>query len=295
MSNTLTQKKPPTADTLACPHLGQYGLVDKDTGEIVQLPCNRYSCNVCGKRKAYKLQKALELRFGIYDYVRLFTFTYRTTIFANPAHAIAMSSEIWRRFINNLRRDKTASKKIRNFQYVRLIEFTKRDYPHYHVLFNMYMPRALLQKHWNHAINVVMYQRGYNGSVNAKGMKTTKNAARYVVKYVLKTATTFDERIGKYFSWKRCKLKLYTKSGDMKLFYESCSLSNWEFVILQFFNASGDLINTAYGQHPQKLLDFYDNLPPPEQNSPHNFPQAQNIDWNFENNYNEYINSLNLN
>lgn len=260
-----------------CPNLGVYHIVNTKTGEIVQLPCNTYACPVCGERKAFKLQKALEAKFECFDYVRMFTFTFRTSVFFNQKHAIIRASEIWRRFINNVRRDKRLNAKLRNFQYVKLIEFTKRDYPHYHVLCDRYMPVKILSEHWNHAINTVCNNHGYNGSVNAKGMKSSKQAARYVTKYVLKTAREFKGKLDKYFSFKRNKLKLYTKSSLMKLFYPKSSLDHWEFIILPDFTTGQNLIYKGYCQLPQKLRTFLESLPPPDNKNEYSLITLENF------------------
>lgn len=292
---TSAAKKPTKQAKLVCPNLGIYHIVNTRTGELVQLPCKRYSCPSCGPKKAYKLKKALINKFECFDYVRMFTFTFRTSIFANPQHCINRSSEIWRRFINNVRRDKTLHKSLRNFQYVRLIEFTKRGYPHYHVLVDRYLPVQILANHWRHAINVVCRNSGYNGSVNAKGIKTAKNAAAYVVKYVLKTANEFDINIGKYFEHKRCKLKLYTKSALMKLFFPSSSIDKWEFIILWELATAQNLINKPIAQLPEDFLLFSSDLPPPsdkyiemmEREAQNDYLRSQQ----FEISYNNYINN----
>ena len=291
---TSAVKKPPKRTNSVCPHLGIYHIVNTATGELVQLPCKRYSCPSCGPKKAYKLKKALINKFECFDYVRMFTFTFRTTIFANPQHCILRSGEIWRRFLNNVRRDKTLHKSLRNFQYVRLVEFTKRGYPHYHVLTDRYLPVQILHNHWNHAINVVCRNRGYNGSVNAKGIRTAKNAAAYVVKYVLKTAQDFETNIGKYYEHRRGKLKLYTKSALMKLFYPSSSIDKWEFIILWELATAQNLINKPLAQLPDEFALFSTSIPPPSDKFLEMMEREEKIQQELSNQYElsflEYIN-----
>lgn len=260
---TSSPKKPPKRLKVVCPNLGMYHIVNTRTGELVQLPCKRYACPSCGPKKAYKLRKALQNKFECFDYVRMFTFNYRTTIFANPTHANKRSGEIWRRFINNVRRDKTLHHSLRNFQYVKIVEFTKSGYPHYHVLVDRYLPIQILANHWRHAINVVCRNSGYNGSVNAKGIKTAKNAAYYVVKYVMKTANDFEGNLDKLFEYKRCKLKLYTKSSLMKLFFPYSSIDRWEFVILWELSTLRNLTCKPLAQLPEDWALFCANAPPP--------------------------------
>lgn len=258
-----THKSHKKKSDAVCPNLGIYHIVNTTTGEIVQLPCKRYACPTCGPRKAYKLRKAIEAKFDCVDYVRLFTFNFRTTIFANPKHAILRASEVWRRFINNVRRDKSLHHSLRNFQYIRLIEFTKAGYPHYHVLTDRYLPVNILANHWRHAINIVCHNTGYNGSVNAKGIKTSRNAAFYVVKYVLKTAGEFDGFLDRFFEYRRCKLKLYTKSSLMKLFYPSSSIDRWEFTIIFDSIHDPNLTCKPLAQLPEDFALFCADIPPP--------------------------------
>lgn len=146
-----------------------------------------------------------------------------------------------------------------------MVEFTKAGYPHYHVLFDRYLPVSILANHWRHAINIVCHSLGYNGSVNAKGIKTHKNAASYVVKYVLKTATEFEGFLDKYFDYKRNKLKLYTKSSLMKLFHPYSTIDHWEFIILPEFTSSAYLTCKPLAQLPEDLALFYSNIPPPSE------------------------------
>lgn len=261
--NTSAPKKAIKKSREACPNLGIYHIVNTTTGEVVQLPCKKYACPVCGPRKAYKLRKALENKFDTLPYLRLFTFNFRTSIFSNPQHAILRSSEVWRRFINNVRRDKTLHHSLRNFQYVKMVEFTKKGYPHYHVLTDRYLPVGILANHWRHAINIVCHNSGYNGSVNAKGIKTSKNGAYYVVKYVMKTATEFDGFLDKFFQFRRCKLKLYTKSGLMKLFYPYSSLHHWEFMIIVDSVQDRYLTCKPLAQLPEDFALFCADIPPP--------------------------------
>lgn len=279
----------------ACPNLGIYHIVNTTTGEIVQLPCKKYACPVCGPRKAYKLRKALENRFDTMDYMRLFTFNFRTTIFKNPKHAILRASEVWRRFINNVRRDKTLHHSLRDFQYIKMIEFTKAGYPHYHVLTDRYLPVGILANHWRHAINIVCHNSGYNGSVNAKGIKTSKNASRYVVKYVLKTATEFDGFLDKFFEYRRCKLKLYTKSGLMRLFYPYSSLHRWEFTIIYEMNHNPYLTCKPLAQLPENFALFTTQIPPPNEENEYFLDHTLEISLNISKQYEIQFENFQLN
>lgn len=255
-----------------CPNMGAPHIINVRTGELVQLPCKRYACPYCGPKKAYKLRKCLENKFESYDFMRLFTFTFRTSIFVNEKHAIRRSSEVWRRFINNIRRDKTLHHSLRDFQYIKLCEFTKAGYPHYHVLIDRYLPIQIVANHWRHAINVVCHNTGYNGTVHVKGILNSKNASRYVVKYVLKTAKDFDIFLNKFFEFKRAKLKLYTKSKLMKIFYESCSIDPWEFIYLYEMNPNFNLTCKPIAQLPKDIELFSTFIPPPSDK----FIQIQN-------------------
>ena len=102
------------------------------TGEKVEARCKSYSCDFCGPKKAFKLECALEKYFS--KFMRMWTFNVRTHLFDKHPDGIFAISEVWRRFITYLRRNNALSKKEQSFSYVKVLEFTKRNYPHFHVL-----------------------------------------------------------------------------------------------------------------------------------------------------------------
>lgn len=221
-----------------CPNCYGYYLINQDTGEYVRLGCKKYSCPHCGSYKRYQLRKALTEYFQNFEYIRLWTFTFRTGIFYNQRHSWLKVSDIWKRFITSLRRDKRLTKSRRRVQYVKIIEFTRRGYPHYHVLFTEYLPFAVVYDLWNKAINASMNLSGNSGGCNVKGIKSGYNQAHqcaaYVCKYVTKACKDFSYRTFLPVDLDRRRFKLYTRSSKLPLFKKKKSKDNWQFFQIGF-------------------------------------------------------------
>lgn len=252
-----------------CPNRKGYYLINLNTGELAELNCNTYDCPYCGPRKMAKLKKAVYNCFSTMDYVRLFTFTFRYTYFINQEHCIIRSREIWRRFINNIRRDKKLSEKQRNFQYFKIVEFHETGYPHFHVLCDNYLHQSVLIKHWQKAIRTVMGWTGNCGTVNAKGSRNAQRATHYVSKYVTKTALAYEKyNLQKIYNYDRRRFRLYSKSSKLQLFYKRMAIHRWQFekgILVKDGDRPEGAILTCpfYSQLPPDLLYFELNLPPP--------------------------------
>lgn len=246
-----------------CPNCKTNFIVNTKTGEMVRLGCKRYDCPVCGKYRAFRLSKALKSYFKTFKTIRMMTLTFRTSIFANPHHCAMMSSKIMRYFTTYMRRADYAHKREQGFQYVRIAEFTENGFLHYHILIDRYLRWQTVCTAWNRAINTVMGIKGlftahtrdemkdnpifqkdmenYNGSVNFQSSKSqkyinidgtisAKNAANYVVKYVVKAAKDFREKFALLYANEARRFKLYTKSAQICLFPPSESNGEWKFI-----------------------------------------------------------------
>lgn len=189
------------------------------TGEKISATCKSYSCEYCGPKKAWKLENALTSYFSTFDRVRLWTFNCRTSLIDNHKNGLFSMSEVWRRFIIYMRRCSALSNLERQFKYVKVLEFTLRGYPHFHVMVDKYLPWIVVSGCWHSAINSVYHSKGDHGKATVKASFSSKNAARYCAKYVLKSA---KERKHNFHLW--------SKSGQTSIFESRISNGEWQFL-----------------------------------------------------------------
>jgi hypothetical protein len=202
-----------------CPRCDGLFFVNTVTGEKIEARCKAYSCDYCGPKKAWKLECALEKYFSQFKFVRLWTFDVRTSLFDNHKDGIFAISEVWRRFITFLRRNNALSSAQKKFTYVKVLEFTKRGYPHYHVLVNEFLPYVIVQACWENAINSTFKSNGTHGRAFVVASMQAKHAAKYVAKYVLKTSKD-----------PRGKFRLWSKSNGASIFETKESSGEWIFL-----------------------------------------------------------------
>lgn len=235
--------------------------INLHTGERINARCKAYKCEYCGPRKAYRLQCALIEYFSQFKHLRMFTFTYRTTIFKSVPHAIAVTSEVWRRFINNIRRSTSLSDYQRNVSYVKVIEYTKRGYPHYHVIFSEFLPIQVVSGSWNRAINTVLQHEcekstvnisysGPNASTSDRRGMSPELAAKYIAKYTLKAAANDTNTLRKW-----------SKSEKVKLFPDKPFSCGWVYVNVRhsLLNLETLCVSSQTSlKNQQKHISFYE-------------------------------------
>ena len=244
-----------------CLHCDGLFFINVLTGEKISAKCKSYSCEYCGPRKAFRLEQALAVYFKQFKHIRMFTFTFRTTAFDNAGAENKAASEIWRRFVNNLRRCNSLVDAQKNVNFVRVLEFTKRGYPHFHCFFMEYLPIQVIQGLWNNAVNKILGSTGCNGNVNVsysgpagknKGKPnfTAESAAKYAAKYVLKAARE-----------KKDNMRLWSKSNSVSIFPSHISTGEWTFL-----NMRSSLLNLEelsvtsrpLADSSQKIKSFYE-------------------------------------
>lgn len=238
---------------VSCPRCDKLFFVNISTGEIVKGKCNTYRCEFCGYRKARRLQNALKDYFIKFKIIRLWTFTITDQLINHfPENdKFKMFSEIWRRFLNNIRRDKRLTKSERNFQYVKVLELQKQGNPHYHVFFDRWVSREVVNDVWERLL-IQLYQSGFtyniddesefedeffvpeknitkfgNAYVESNIDKKTgahkygftpAQASSYITKYLMKTIKDLASLI---------KARVWTKSSRVRLFPFKALPSPW--------------------------------------------------------------------
>jgi hypothetical protein len=226
-----------------CPNCESYILINEQSGEILRLGCKRYACEVCGPKKAYKLKKAITNYLKNFKFIRLFTYTVRTTIFKDVRHWNKLSREVWRRYINNIRRNKLLTDSQRHFQYIKVVEFTKKGYIHFHVIQTHYLDWVVCYRAWNEAIAVVLGRSlvwsdnkiincDQLGAVNIKGIANAKHATNYIVKYLVKSAKDVAEKSYTLMGVEVKRVRLWSKSERVSFFRKKEGCHGWRFTIV---------------------------------------------------------------
>jgi len=157
--------------------------------------------------KENELKEAIERRVKSWEKVRFWTFTLTSKYFKNKDEHRKALSEIWRYFVTELRRNKILNEKQRNVQYIRVSEPHKSGYFHFHVFFSEYIHFNSIKQIWEWACNSATKLPGKLGSVDVRGNIKANTCAKYVVKYVVKTAHSMAKG-----------QNLYSCSGNEALF-----------------------------------------------------------------------------
>ncbi len=194
--------------------------VNTETGELVKGRCKTYRCDYCGPRKARKLQNAFYEYFKQFKIIRFWTFTFSEHLFVNldVNKSFKLASEIWRRFINNARRDTRLSKYDRSFQYVKVAETQKNGSPHYHVFFDRWIARYIINDIWESVIRLYYSNQKKVGNAYVEGIISCKDAAKYISKYMIKTVKSIQVRI---------RFRVWSKSGRVALFEKIVRKEVW--------------------------------------------------------------------
>jgi hypothetical protein len=223
-----------------CPDLStRFYFHNRETDEYIRIPCNRYSCPVCGRKKIQRLYAALFKYFSQYKFMRLFTFTIRYQLSDDPQEHYKILSKCFALFIKEIRRSPMLSEKQQRVKYVRCIDFHKTGFTHYHGLFSEFIPIKVAIPIWRHVVQKVTGRAGHVGSVVAVGMLNAKNASSYICKYVCKAAQEVVSR------WRR-----YSKSGRLALFDIVHRSGKWSLVI-----ADDQNLSFHYSQYFSALKD----------------------------------------
>lgn len=211
-----------------CPRLEKFRLYRTADGKTLRVACKSYKCEYCRPKKLNRFRFFAENRLKSFDRIRLMTLTARNDFGKfKPSedtkyHAIKEFAEIFRRFITNLRRSPKLNQFYRDVQYIKILEFTKNGYPHYHIAIDRFLPYLIIQELWNEAVNTVKGTKGINARINIESKGDSKRIASYITKYLTKTAekTANDVR----------RFRLWSKSGRLPLFPQPVKTGEWLFL-----------------------------------------------------------------
>jgi hypothetical protein len=221
--------------------MNNFVLINTKTGESFDVRCNTYACDFCGPKKRFKLASALEKHFDSYSHIRLWTFTLSSRFFDTPETQVKALSRVWHYFITYCRRNQLLTEKERQFQYVKVFEPHRSGYFHLHALLDRYIRIEKLYAIWTYAIRKVVGSDEPAGYCYVVGSKSSRRAAHYVSKYVVKTARHACRR-----------MNYYSKSAGIALFERHPG--NSQFVLLR-----KDSEWASYFLSFPPLLDLYKN------------------------------------
>jgi len=241
---------------LVCSRCKGLFIVNTETGEMLPAQCKAYECPECGHRKVQRLYSAIKKYLEDWKHVRMWTFTVKSSVFdENLDLGNKLISEIWHYFVTMVRRDKELSKKQNSFDYIKLLEFHQSGKPHLHVLVSEFLPYNIVLALWEKAIRRFTILKGKVGSCNVSYSVTAKGGAKYVSKYVTKSAMNPN----------RGKMRLWSKSGKISIFRKNEKNPDWIFI--SFRNpAKLELYLSQFcvtAQPEEKDFSLFDD-PPPE-------------------------------
>lgn len=138
---------------------------------VIQIRCKRWGCRVCGERKA----KSLAMRVAEAEPNRFVTLTVNPSAEISPKSAWEKNS----RHIPTL--IKTLRKSVGPIEYFRVLEVTRKGWPHWHFLVRSgYIAQKLVSDEWCKLTGAPI--------VDVRQVKKTFAAYSYCVKYLAKQA-----------------------------------------------------------------------------------------------------------
>lgn len=228
------------------------GMMNKKTGEIHPIRCKAYICDDCRGLKIHKLTNAIINFLKPHKYIRLFTFTVQNSDADDKVEFAKKFGIAWRHFMRNLRRSQFLSQEQRKVPFIRAVEYTKREYAHYHVFFTKYLPIHLLNEFWHAAVRYA-YKDNRKSTINIKTSYHAEKAAKYVAKYVVKSCKFSREF---EFNFRR-----YSASGGVKLFEEVAKSDDWCVVRILNSSANSYLHSvTAHDNDTPRRQDMFEFL-----------------------------------
>lgn len=136
---------------------------------ICQIKCKRWGCSHCGPRRI----TSLALRCKQAKPNRLITLTVDTKRYLTRREAYDQTRRKVTQLACRIRR------RFEEFEYIRILEVTKKGWPHYHLLVRSpYIPHSYLRDTWAELTGATI--------VDVRQMKRDDNIYFYVLKYLAK-------------------------------------------------------------------------------------------------------------
>lgn len=199
-------------------YLANCRMYNVDDGRRLFPHCRKYSCPLHGWKRAKDLEKAVKAYLDNFQIIRFWTFTLSSKNIPDIETHYRILSKAWRYFVTYLRRDKHLTDSEKNVQYIKVSEPHKSGYLHFHGFFDRYLQQQKIFVLWNTAIRTASNDDSLRGGCYVVGRVSSNKAAKYVTKYVVKSA--------KYMSF---RLHYYSRSSRVKLFPDKIKSGNIAF------------------------------------------------------------------
>jgi len=188
-----------TTNKMYCAHcfmMMRKGFTHSKEYALFPMPCKRWSCSVCGKKKAWMYSKRITEAFQQHR-ARFMTLTLAEV--SDPLATVRIMAGCWN--LLRLRLKRHFGKCI----YARFLEYGgKNGRPHYHILVNKYIPQKWLSK--------VAYECGFGKIVDIR-LPPKKAIVKYCTKYLSKDLVNI--RTQKFY--KNQKVRRVVCSREVKL------------------------------------------------------------------------------
>jgi hypothetical protein len=222
-----------------CTRSGNCYLINITSKKAIQAHCKAFHCPECGPIKAVKLRKSIYNYVSTWKFIAFWTITIKQhksfTIETHKKHL----KECWRRFLNNLRRNKSLTPEQRNMKFIKVVEEHKNGFIHYHLATDVFIWYVELNNIWRSVIEIVTGIGGKNGNIHCKGFNNPEKVSGYLTKYIVKMARNLAY-----------EMRRYSKSNDITLFPRKITVNNWIYAVFQ-----GQSVDEAINEH-YRVLDI---------------------------------------
>lgn len=151
---------------------------------LIALTCKRWGCRYCGVKKS----RALAARTGAAKPNKLITLTVNPRCYITPREAF----EETRRKLSELAR--VVRKQTGEFEYLRVLEVTKKGWPHYHLVARSpYIKQKWISDVWNDLTGAPI--------VDIRAIRKAEHVVPYVMKYLCKQ--TYIPWTNRRISWSK--------------------------------------------------------------------------------------------
>lgn len=205
------------------------------------LRCHSHFCEKCNQIRRASLYSSL-MKWAKGRRLRFLTLTYCHD--ETPEAIVQRCAADWNKFLLYLRRDGY------KFNYFKVIEFTQKDYVHFHFLVDVYVPQATLTRIWRDVT-------GHSYITWAEDEMKNRDAINYLLKYVTKSFAGSQDYFAA-FGIRRYSFSRY--SYDFQKDRESFS-SDYTFNT-RIFNSVDEMRGYYKALYVKKFVKgFYDDYP----------------------------------
>lgn len=169
-------------------YLNNLTVYNTRTGKSFKPHCRSYTCVKHGWKHQNRLRDALIKELESWDRIRFWTFSLSSRVAETKEEHSKILSKIWRYFVTELRRNNVLSAYEKEVKYIRISEAHRSGYVHFHACFDRYIHRSKIDALWKRATEVICKSSEHLSTSFVKGIKSVRNAAYYITKYVTKQA-----------------------------------------------------------------------------------------------------------